>query len=174
MVLAGVVAGCAPLPTPTVGPWGYEFALGRFVDARTPDDARMMESAPFTVERFMTAWTQAVARTPFANAPARLDVTLKRYEATQSGRAFAVSMNVTLKGRDMAGKTLTEKELTCSAVETRGFELGDFAQQVAAQGNLTPLTQNVRDATMWQKVMTTCVRELATSFGTALNAGLTH
>jgi hypothetical protein len=173
LLLTAALPACATAPQPSMGPWGYDLTLGRVVDARTPTpDSMMTEEYPFSTQSFMTSWHNLVARTPVMSVPGSLNILLKNYEATHSDSAFSISMNVVLQARTPNGAVITTKELSCSAVEFEKWTTwGDFAQQVLTQESLTPLTRTAREATMWQKVMTSCVRDLAIPFGNALSNG---
>lgn len=165
-----VTAGCATRE-PEVGPWGYEFALGQFRDARPlNEDRAMTEEVQFRTEKFMNSWRRTVGRSIFGHSPALLDVVLQEYAATHSAKSFSISMEVRLRGRDSTG-VIAETTAKCSAVRHIGpEEWGDFGQQVAVQGDLRPLTPSGRDATMWQKVLDVCVKDLAIQFGQAVDA----
>jgi hypothetical protein len=170
LLLAGCARDFAPAK-PAVGPWSYDFQLGQFRDERKDDDTLLM-SEPFTTDGFMRGWHNSVGRAVFANVPAKLDVTLRSYETTSSGDSYSVSMDVALRGRDMEGHTLAVMNGKCDAiVRIDGKAWWDFGQQARAQGAVAPLTAAARNATMWQKVMDSCVAELAKQFDTSLAAG---
>lgn len=172
LAATAVLAGCATEP-PSIGPWGYEFSLGTFQDQRKDEDAKLMAATPFSVDSFMQGWRHNVGRSVFANAQATLDITLNAYEATVSGKSYSLSMDVGLRGRDQYGRPLGTTNASCSAIELAGTAAwGDFWQQAREQGAVTPLTAAHRNATMWQKVMDSCVKDLATQFGTAIAGGV--
>jgi hypothetical protein len=155
-----------------VGPWAYEFQLGTFKDMRSNDDAMMKASEPFTTEHFMRAWQHSVARSVFSNVPAKLDIVLHAYETSSSGDSYAINMDVTLQGRDQYGQILGKMNARCDAIERiGGLAWWDFGQQARKQATTYPLTAAARNGTMWQKVMDSCVAELAKQFDTTLAAG---
>lgn len=171
LLAASLLGACASRYAP-VGPWPYEFELGKFEDRRPQDDALMKASTPFTVDSFMRGWRNSVERSVFANQPAKLDIILKEYEITSAGSSYAMNMDVRLTGRDQYGRTLGAMNAKCNAV-VRITERSwwDFGQQARGQGTTYPLTAAARNATMWQKVMDSCVAELAKQFDTTLAAG---
>ena len=173
--LIALVAGCSTTPPAPLGAWGYAFTLGNFDDRRADDAARMQAEEPFRIETFMQGWHANVGRSLFASQPARLDVVLHRHEATRNARSYALSMDVSLRGYDAYGRLIAATSGTCSVVMRRDMDSwammwGDFWQQPADQRGTAPLTLDVRDATMWQKVMNACVKDLATEFGNVLAA----
>ena len=169
VVLSGCASDYAP-GKPVIGPWAYEFQLGQFRDERQDDETLLM-SEPFTVDSFMRGWHNSVGRAVFANVPALLDVSLRSYETTSSGDSYALSMDVALRGRDTEGNTLAVMNGKCDAVvRIDGKAWRDFWQQARAQGAMAPLTAAARNASMWQKVMDSCVAELAKQFDTSLAA----
>jgi hypothetical protein len=131
-----------------------------------------MAAVPFNIEGFMQGWHRSVQRSVFANEPAKLDVTLRSYEATSSGKSYAITMDVGIRGRGVDGRDLGATNARCDAivvVNQAAWE--DFWQQTREQGNTGPLTPTARNATMWQKVMDSCTKQLATQFGNVLAAG---
>lgn len=173
LALALGLGGCAGRVPPKVGPWAYEFQLGEFKDLRKQDDAMMMASEPFTVHSFMTGWRNSVGRSVFASTPAKLDVTLNSYEMSSSGNSYALSMDVSLRARSIENAVLGKMNAKCDAIERiTPMSWWDFWQQARAQGTTTPLTAAPRNATMWQKVMDSCVAELAKQFDTTLAEGV--
>lgn len=143
--------------------------MGQFTDQRTDKEAILKASTPFTVDNFMTAWRNSVQRDLFANEKAFLDLTLNQYETTSSGNSYAVSMDVTMRARDQYGRQLALMNGTCNAVRrVTNAVWGDFWQQARDDGSTYPLTATARNATMWQKVMDSCVAELAKQFDTTL------
>lgn len=169
LALMGVMlVGCAR-HEPPVGPWAYEFSLGTFEDKRVQNDEYMLRSEPFTVDSFMRGWRNSVGRSIFANTPAKLDLVLKHYETTSNYNSYAINMDVTLSGRDMNNKPLGRMNAKCDAVvRIDRLALWDFGQHARRQGTTYPLTPEARNATMWQKVMDSCVAELAKQFDTTL------
>ena len=156
---------------PPVGPWGYEFELGQFTDQRSEDDALMKASQPFTTNSFMVGWRNSVGRSIWPNEPAKLDITLKQYETTTSGSSYELSLDVGLRGRDQYGRTIGQMNARCNAIQRITFgSWWDFGQQANTQGTNAPLTAAGRNATMWQKVMNSCVAELAKQFDTSIAA----
>ena len=134
-----------------------------------------MAEKPFRIETFMQGWHANMARSLFASQPATLDVMLHSYEATRNAQSYALTMNVSLRGHDAHGRLIAATSSTCNAVLRRDIDSwatmwGDFWQQPADQRGAAPLTLGVRDATMWQKVMNACVKDLATEFGNVLAA----
>ena len=173
VALAGILIGCTTTPETPLGEWAYDFSLNSFEDKRPYDDTRMMADKPFRIRDFMNGWHANIGHNLFASEPAKLDVVLHYYEATQNARSYALTMEMTLQGRDQYGRLLAATNGRCNAVlhadtETWGTMWGDFWQQPADQRAASPLTSEVRDATMWQKVMNTCVKQFATSFGNTL------
>jgi hypothetical protein len=179
-LLALLLIGCASQPR-TVGPFGYTFAMGQFVDGRAQDEAAaddaLMAVAPFRIEQFWQSWQRVVQRGLFGSPPAVLNVTLLDYASTQSGRAYAVSVLMQLEGRlpnvrpGTPGTLLFATEARCSAVRTPGFELDEIGQQVWREGSLRSLTLRERALTLQQKAMDACVSELAENVGNQLVAG---
>lgn len=170
-LLAMGVAGCAR-KEPVVATWAYDFRLGTFKDNRPQNDDVMLKSEPFTVNSFMRGWSNSVGRSVFANVPAKMDVVLHHYETTSSGSSYAINMDVTISARDMENKPLGRMNAKCDAVERiTPRTLWDFGQQARGQGTTHPLTAAARNATMWQKVMDSCVAELAKQFDTSLAEG---
>lgn len=171
--LAGIFVGCSATPKTPLGEWAYDFRLGNFEDKRPYDDMRMMVDKPFRIKDFMTGWQANIGRNLFASEPATLDVVLNRYNATQNARSYALTMEMSLQGRDQYGRVIAATTGRCNAVmkadvEVWGTMWRDFWQQPADQRAASPLTYEVRDATMWQKVMNECVKQFATSFGNTL------
>lgn len=173
MACAALLAGCAGRQTPPdIGPWGYAFTLGRFTDQRPADNDLLMAKTPFRIDSFMHAWNGLVAQDVFYRKDARLDLVLKHYAATQAHRSYALSMDVTLRGRDEDGRVIANVDATCASAATPGLaQVGDFTQQVVTKGDLDALTYRRRDATMWQQVLHACVQDLALQFGQALAQG---
>jgi hypothetical protein len=168
-----MTVGCTTTPETPLGEWAYDFSLNSFVDKRPYDDLRMMVDKPFRINDFMTGWQANIGRNIFASAPAKLDVTLHYYEASQNARSYALTMEMSLQGRDQYGRLLAATNGRCNAVMRRDVDTwatmwGDFWQQPADQRDASPLTLEKRDATMWQKVMNECVKQFATSFGNTL------
>lgn len=174
LMLVGALGACALQKQPLDnGPWGYDFALGKFNDLREDADAQRVEQRNFLVEDFMHSWDRHTKRDLFAHQNATLDVTLNRYEATQSGRSYAVTMDVDLRGRDVNGRILAEKPLRCVVVDTMDMRhMGDSVQQAVSKADGGYLTPDGRESTMWQRVFDKCVRELTIQFGQALYAGV--
>lgn len=166
-----LLVACTHKPIP-IGPWAYEFQLGTFKDNRPQnDDVMMRNSEPFTLDAFMQGWRNSVSRSVFASRPAKLDIVLHHYEVTSGGSSYAINMDVTLSGRGEYGQPLGTMNARCDAIEritTR--TLWDFGQQAGRQGSIHPLTAAARNATLWQKVMDSCVAELAKQFDTTLAA----
>lgn len=132
----------------------------------------MMSAVPFNIESFMQSWKTNVGRSIFMNRPAKLDITLKGYEATMNAKSYAISMDMGLRGRDMEGRNIGSMNGKCSAIVLLDAnKWGDFWQQARAQGSVEPLTPAARNATMWQKVMDSCTKELAKQFGNVLATG---
>lgn len=163
-----------------VGPFGYTFAMGQFVDARAEDEAAadgvMMAVAPFRIETFWQSWQRMVQRGLFGSQPAVLNVTLLDYASTQNGRAYAVSLLMQLEGRlpdvrsGTPGTLLFATEARCSVVQTPGFELDEIGQHMWREGSLRSLTLRERNLTLQQKAMDACVSELADNVGNQLVA----
>ncbi|PZP39730.1 MAG: hypothetical protein DI585_03150 [Pseudomonas fluorescens] len=171
LLLAIITTGCAAKPKPEVGPFAYEFTLASFADIRANDDTKLMAATPFNIQSFMQGWHANIERSIFNNSPAYLDVKLKSYEATSSGDSYAMTMGVTLRGRDFANRTIATVDTTCNATMRRDtYAWGDFWQQSRTQLSTKPLTETARNTTMWQKVMNACVKDLALEFGNSLAA----
>ena len=157
---------------PQIGPWAYQFSLGKFQDLRPNDDIMLMNTTPFTVEAFFASWQASVGRNLFANQPALLHVTLHEYQTTQSGTSYAVSMKTTLTGTTPQGQPLATLQASCAAAAPLGAtEFATLTQQAITQADAQALTPAARSRTMWQKVFNTCIQQLATQFGQALAAG---
>lgn len=169
--LLAALAACAGKSV-QVGPWGYTFVLGSFSDQRPKDNDMLMAKTPFRIDDFMRHWDAIVTRDVFYQHPAKLDVILKRYAASQARINYALSMDVTLRARDADGLVLATMDGRCSSVATPGLtQIGDFAQQVATKGDASLLTKDARAANMWQRVLHACIEDLATQFGQALAQG---
>ncbi len=166
-----ILAGCTHKPAP-VGPWAYDFQLGTFKDNRPQNDEVMLRnSEPFTTDAFMRGWHNSVSRSVFASRPAKLDIVLHHYEITSGGSSYAINMDVSLSGRDEFGQPLGKMNARCDAIERiTPLTLWDFGQQAGREGTIHPLTPRARNATLWQKVMDSCVAELAKQFDTTLAA----
>lgn len=175
LMVGGVVAlmalvACASQPD-QVGPWGYDFAIRSIRDATPEDDVKLMNGIPFRSDQFARSWSKLMPHRVFGSDPAKLDVVLERFEATHGRNSYAVSMETRMRGMDMAGNLLAEAPAHCSAVMDETYQLGTFGQQMVDERSLAPLTPSARDATMWQKVLDSCVKDLAIQFGQALAAG---
>ena len=175
LLVPAALTACTATPRTPLGEWAYDFRLNSFADKRPYDDTRMMAGKPFRIRDFMTGWNANVGRNIFASQPGKLDVVLTRYEATQNARSYALTMDMSLRGYDQYGRLLATTTGRCNAVEHADVEVWgtmwrDFWQQPADQRDASPLTYEVRDATMWQKVMNTCVKQFATNFGNVLTA----
>lgn len=176
LALGFMLTGCVdnpPAPVAPLGTWGYDFVAGTFKDQRPDDDAKLMAATPFTVQSFMQGWRHNIGTSPFAAEQAKLDITLLSYEATTSAKSYSISMNVILSGRDAQNRPRGTVNASCSAIElTDAAHWRDFWQQARTEGTMHPLTYEARNATMWQKVMDSCVKELATQFGNTLANGM--
>lgn len=173
LAMALLLGGCTTTPETPLGQWAYSFTLNSFEDRRPYDDTRMMVDKPFRIQDFMTGWHANVGQNIFANEPAKLDVVLLSYNATQNARSYALTMDLNVQGHDQYGRLIAATSGRCNAVmrrdvDTWGTMWGDFWQQPADQRAASPLTLGVRDATMWQKVMNACVKQVATNFGNVL------
>lgn len=170
--LASAIAltGCAERKEP-VGPWGYTFAVRNVRDLSPDGDSKMMNATPFRSDHFARSWKTHMPDRVFGSQPASLDVIVEHYQATHGRKSYALSMETRLRGVDQYGGLLAETPATCSAVAEETGEFGTFGQQVAEQRSITPLTPRAREATMWQKVLDLCVKDLAIQFGQALTAG---
>lgn len=169
LLASTLLGGCASHTPTTVGPWGYAFTLGSFADQRPNDNDLLMAKTPFRIDSFMQEWNGIVGQDVFYRQEAQLDVILKRYAATQAHTSYALSMDVTLRGRDQNGHVIANMDATCTSAATPGLtQVGDFTQQVVTKGDLAALTTDRRAATMWQRVLHACVEDLAVQFGQAL------
>lgn len=164
------LGACAERKDP-VGPWGYTFAVRSVRDLSPNDDVKLMNSVPFRSDQFARSWQKQMPQRVFGSDPALLDVVVERYEATHGKNSYALSLETRMRGTDQNGGLLAETHAACSAVSEETHALGTFGQQVAEQRSLAPLTPGARDATMWQKVLDSCVKDLAIQFGQALAAG---
>lgn len=173
VLAAAFLIGCASrAPAPAVGPWGYAFTLGSFTDQRPHDDDMLMAKVPFRIDQFMNEWNGIVGQDVFFRKEAKLDVILKRYAATQAHLSYVVSMDITLRGRDEDGRVIATMDGSCSGAANPGLtQVGDFTQQVVTKGDLGALTARRRAATMWQRVLHSCVEDLAVQFGNTLAQG---
>jgi hypothetical protein len=174
-LIGGAVAllaltACAQRQDP-VGPWGYNFAIRSIRDVTPDDDVKLMNGTAFRSDQFARSWSKLMPQRVFGSNPAQLDVVVERYEATHGKNSYAVSLETKLRGKDMDGNLLAETPAHCSAVMDETYQLGTFGQQMVDERSLAPLTPAARDATMWQKVLDSCVKDLAIQFGQALAAG---
>lgn len=169
--MLALLAGCATPPPPEALP--YRFAIGSFNDSRPPEQTATDTPFPFDQTTFMRSLQQAMPYALFGSEDARLNLSLTHYEATHYATSYAVSMVMDMTGTDQHGRTVAAQPLMCSAVQHRGFELADYAQQVWSDKNLNALTPAAREQTMWQQVFATCVRNLAEQFGKTLVASQT-
>lgn len=165
-----LLAGCADRPKPA-SPWGYDFALGHFKDIRPHDDVMLMDNVyPFRADNFMASWRKQTQSNLFAHDDARLDVLLRDYVATHSGKSYAMTMQMTLRGRNSDGQVVAETPARCNVVMREDPRaMADFVQQVAWKHGLNPLTTPSLDATMWQKVWDACISDLTVQFSEALS-----
>ncbi|MCP5405442.1 MAG: hypothetical protein H6922_04380 [Pseudomonadaceae bacterium] len=167
LLLAACATPSAPQPLP------YRFSMGAFTDERSSEELALPQTFPFSQAMFFNQLRKVMPYSIFGSAEAALDVAMTHYEATRYGDSYAVSMVMEMRGRDAYARGLLKKPFMCSAVAHRGFELDDYAQQVWTDKNLTALTPAAREEKMWHQVFSTCVRDLADQFGSALVAAQT-
>lgn len=168
MIVAALLAACSP--PKQVDPLPYRFSIGGFSDARTAENKSTMTPFPFRQAAFFKELRSQMPYTVFGSEEASLHLSLTHYEATTFQNSFALSMVFSMRGIDQHRRDVTAPTIMCSAVERRGFEAADYAQQVWADKNLHALTPEARDQKMWQRVFSACVANLAEQFGQALTA----
>lgn len=166
MLLAVGVSACVP-PKP-IQPLPYRFSIGSFTDGRPEENRTMPTPFPFRQATFFNEIRQEMPYTLFGSEEAALHLTLTHYEATSFQDSYALSMVFAMKGTDQYKRDLTSPTIMCSAVERRGFEGADYAQQVWDDKNLYALTPEAREQKMWERVFGRCVRSLAEQFGQAM------
>lgn len=166
LTLALALSACVPPPQPA--PLPYRFSIGKFDDKRTAEQMGDISPYQFSQTAFLTELRKAMPYTLFGSEDASLRLGLTHFEATTFDDSFALSMVMEVEGADQYNRKLASQPLMCSAVENRGFELDEYAQQVWQDKNLQALTPAAREQKMWDKLFSTCVRHLAGQFGQVL------
>jgi hypothetical protein len=166
--LALVLGACVP-PKPQE-PLAYRFSVASFKDVRKPEDKGLPTPFPFRQAAFFQELRNQMPYTLFGSEDAGLHLTLTHYEATSHNGSYALSMVFGMKGTDQHRREITSPTIMCSAVQRRGFEAADYAQQVWDDKNLYALTPEARDQKMWDRVFSACVESLAEQFGQAMLA----
>lgn len=130
----------------------------------------MTTGFPFKQAAFLQELRNQMPYTVFGSEDASLHLSLTHYEATSYNGSYALSMVFSMRGKDQYQRELTSPTIMCSAVQRRGFEAADYAQQVWDDKNLYALTPQARDQKMWHRVFGQCVASLAEQFGQAMTA----
>lgn len=160
------LAACVPPPQPA--PLPYRFSIGKFEDKRTPEQLGDITPYQFSQPAFLVELRKAMPYTLFGSEDASLNLGLTHFEATTFDDSYALSMVMEVEGSDQYHRTMASQPLMCSAVENRGFELDEYAQQVWKDKNLQALTPAAREQKVWDKLFSACVRHLANQFGQVL------
>lgn len=148
----------------------YRFAIGSFSDGRSAQNKGMASPHPFRQAAFFQELRDQMPYTVFGSEDASLHLTLTHYEATSYNGSYALSMVFSMRGKDQYHREITSPTIMCSAVERRGFEAADYAQQVWNDKHLYALTPQARDEKMWKRVFGACVANLAEQFGQAMTS----
>lgn len=134
----------------------------------------MQNPYAFDESEFINSLHSQMPYTLFGSESAKLRLSLKHYATSSFEGSYAVSMVVEMDGTDAWERPLAKREVACSQVVRRGFELGDYAdsmmKETTVQGMTHALTTEAREAKMWQLAFNQCVRELGEQFGQAVVA----